>query len=389
MVENIFVESLINKQSHILLSPSQKLTFIANLTVGQLLEGKVVRVLSDHTFLINFMGSKVVAESMIPLKPGQQIQVRVAQTHPQVVMNLVTEEIPEQRVLSLIRSYLPLQIHWGELIENLRGALTDRELCLLEMVVDREVLGKVISFLSSLSFGADKVGDSKNIKQFIEHSGLLYESKLKQSLFLGGRVPKHLMKVIENDLKGLLLKLSQELEEAAGRLNDNRDIILRGKVVNLLRTVNSSIKSIELHQLVNYLTTRNDQQLVFQIPFVLPEGIKTAELYIRNGHQGGKKGERKQDEFYIVLLLNMRGLGDLRIDTHLFKKRISCKIQVADRETANFVKRNLSELSQRLESLDYKAEKIDCIVSNGEDIRKEVPLKGFSLLEMRLLDITV
>jgi len=389
MVENIFVDSLVKKQFHILLSPSQKLTFIANLTKGQLVEGKVVRILSDHTFLINFMGSKVVAESMIPLKSGQQIKVRVVQTHPQVVMTLMMEEIPEQKALSVIRSYLPLQIHWGELIENLRGTLTDRELRLLEMVVDREVLGKVISFLSSLSFGADKVGESENIKQFIEHSGLLYESKLKQSLFLGGRLAKHLTKVVENDLKGLLLKLSQHLEEAAGRLNDNRDIILRGKVVNLLRTVNSSIKSIELHQLVNYLTARNDQQLVFQIPFVLPEGIKTAELYIRNGYQRGKKGGRKQDEFHIVLLLNMRGLGNLRIDTHLFKKRISCKIHVGNRETANFVKRNLSELSQRLESLDYKAEKIDCSVSNGEDMRKEVPLQGFSLLEMRLLDITV
>ena len=389
MVDNIFVESLVKKQFHILLSPSQKITFIAHLTTGQLLEGKVVRIRSDHTFLINFMGSRVVAESMIPLKPGQQIQVRVVQTHPQVVMNLVTEEIPEQKALCVIRSYLPLQIHWGELIENLRGALTDKELCLLEMVVDREVLGKVISVLSSLSCGADKVGDSENIKQFIEHSGLLYESKLKQSLLLGGMLPKRLMKVVEKDLKGLLLKLSQKLEEAAGRLNDNRDTILGGKVVNLLRTVNSSIKSIELHQLVNYLTTRNEQQLVFQIPFVLPEGIKTAELYIRNGYQGGKKGGSKQDDFYIVFLLNMRGLGDLRIDTHLFKKRISCKIQVGSRETANFVKRNLSELSQRLESLDYKAEKIDCIVTNGDDTGKKVPLQGFSLLEMRLLDITV
>jgi len=389
MVENILVESLINKQSNIILLTTQRLAFISHLTAGQLLEGKVVRSLSNHTFLINFKGSKVVAESMIPLKPGQQISVRVIQTYPQVVMNLETEGIIEQKALSLIRSYLPLQIHWGELIESLRGVLTDKKLHLLEMVVDREILGKVISCLSSLSFDEDKVVDSGKIKQFIENSGLLYESKLKQSLLLEGRLPKHLMKMVEKDLKGLLLNLSQKLEDATGRLNEGRDTVLRGKVVNLLRMVNSSIKRIELHQLVNYLTTRNDQQLVFQIPLVLPEGIKTAELYIRYGYQRGKKRKIKQDDFYMVFLLNMRGLGDLRVDTHLFKKKISCKIQVSNRVVANFVKGNFSELTQRLESLDYQVEKLDCIVSNGKDVKKEVPLQGFSLLEMRLLDVVV
>jgi hypothetical protein len=389
MVENIFVESPVNKRFNIVLPASQRITFIANLTLGQLVEGKVMRLLSNHTYLINFMGFKVVAESMISLTPGQQIQVRVVQTNPQVVMSLVTEMVPEQKALSLIRSYLPLQIHWGGLIESLSEVLTDKGLYLLEMVVDREVLGKVISCLSSLSFGTDKMVDSRNIKQFIENSGLFYESKLKQSLFLEESLPKQLMKIAEKDFKGLLLSLSQKLEDASGRLDEGRDVISSGKVGNMLRMVNSSIKRIELHQLVNYLTTRNDQQLVFQIPLILPEGIKTAQLYIRYGHQRGKKRGVKQDDFYIVFLLNMKSLGDLRIDTHFFKKRISCKIQVGNKETANFVKKNLSKLSQQLESSDYKVEKLDCIVSNGEDVKKEAPLQGFSLLKMRLLDIVV
>jgi len=389
MVEEIFTESIVNKQFTLLLSPSQRQAFIANLAAGQMLEGKVMRVLSDNTFLINFTGSKVVAESMFSLKPGQQIQVRVVQTHPRVVMSLVTEGILEQKALSLIRSYLPLQINWGELVESLSEVLTGKELHLLEMAVNREVLEKVLSSLSSLSLNEDKVSDSGNIKQFVEHSGLLYESKLKQSLFLGERLPRQLVEVVEKDLKGLLLRLSQELEDATGRLNESRDIVLSTKVGDLLRTVNSSIKNIEIHQLVNYLTTRNDQQLVLQIPLVLPEGIKTAELYIRDGYRGGKKGERKQDDFYIVFILTMRGLGNLRIDTHLFKKRISCKIQLDSGESADFVKRNLSELTKRFESLDYTVEKLECIVSNKDKVKKEVSLQGFSLLEMRLLDIVV
>ncbi len=384
------VESLGNKQINLVLSPSQREAFITNLTSGQLLEGKVVRVLSDTTFLVNFRGLEVVAESTISMKPGQQVQVKVVQIHPQVVMDLVTEMIPEQKALSLIRSYLPLQVHWGELIESLGKVLTGKELYLLEMVVDKKMLEEVLSCLSSITFNEDKVGDSNKVRQFIENSGLTYESKLKQSLLLKGRLPEHLEETVEKDFKGLLLRISRKLEDAAERLGKGGDVILKGKMGDLLKAVNSSIKRIEFHQLVNYLTTKNDEQLVFQVPFALPEGIKTAELYIRYGGQKGKKKKGREDDFHIVFLLNLKGLGDLRIDARLFKKKISCKIQVKNGKTADFVKSHLAELSRQLESLDYKVEKIECIASSkGNVVNNNVSLKGFSLLEMKLLDVVV
>ena len=379
-----------NKQVALLLSPSQREAFIANLISGQLLEGKVVKTLGDTTFLVKIKGLEVVAESTISMKPGQQVQVKVVQIHPQVVMDLVTEMIPEQKALSLIRSYLPLQVHWGELIESLGKVLTGKELYLLEMVVDKKMLEEVLSCLSSITFNEDKVGDSNKVRQFIENSGLTYESKLKQSLLLKGRLPERLEETVEKDFKGLLLRISQKLEAAAERLGKGGDVILKGKMGDLLKAVNSSIKRIEFHQLVNYLTTKNDEQLVFQVPFALPEGIKTAELYIRYGGQKGKKKKGREDDFHIVFLLNLRGLGDLRIDTRLFKKKISCKIQVKNGKTADFVKSHLAELSRRLESLDYKVEKIECIASSkGNVVNNNVSLKGFSLLEMKLLDVVV
>ncbi|MBW1853267.1 MAG: flagellar hook-length control protein FliK [Deltaproteobacteria bacterium] len=377
-----------NKQVALLLSPSQREAFIANLISGQLLEGKVVKTLGDTTFLVKIKGLEVVAESTISMKPGQQVQVKVVQIHPQVVMDLVTEMIPEQKALSLIRSYLPLQVHWGELIESLGKVLTGKELYLLEMVVDKKMLEEVLSCLSSITFNEDKVGDSNKVRQFIENSGLTYESKLKQSLLQKGRLPEHLEKTVEKDFKGLLLRISQKLEAAAERLGKGGDVILKGKMGDLLKVVNSSIKRIEFHQLVNYLTTKNDEQLVFQVPFALPEGIKTAELYIRYGGQKGKKKKGREDDFHIVFLLNLKGLGDLRIDARLFKKKISCKIQVKNGKTADFVKSHLAELSRQLESLDYKVEKIECIASSKGNINN-VSLKGFSLLEMKLLDVVV
>jgi hypothetical protein len=103
MIENIPVEAAVKKQLNLLLSPSQREAFIGKLAAGELLAGKVMEILNNHKFLINFKGSKVVAESTTPLRLGQQIQVRVMQTHPQAVMSLITEGSSKQESPSVLR----------------------------------------------------------------------------------------------------------------------------------------------------------------------------------------------------------------------------------------------------------------------------------------------
>ena len=386
MIEGIITESALNSQFTLVLSPSEKSGFSAGLTTGQLLEGKVLEALGNHQFLVDFKGIKVVAESMLELTPGQHMQVKIEQTAPRVVMNLVTDGSAEQKALSLLRAQLPSRIDWGELTESLAKVLTKEKLYQLEMVVDKNVLEKVSSSLSSLSLSKDEVGDGAKLKEFIERSGLLYESRLKEALLLHKVMPKQLREILEKDLKGLLLKLSQELEEAGGKMHKGGDVSLRSTIHNLLQTVNSSVEKIELHQLVNYLTSKNDQQLVFQIPIVLPEGIKNAELYVRSGYQKSKKGKGDSQDCHIVFLLTMKSLGDLRIDTQVAKKKMRCTIQVANSTIARFVEQNLPELTHRLTSLDYTIEQLTCTVKRNEG-EKIFPLEGFSLLEMRLVDI--
>ena len=386
MIEGVITEPALNKQFTLVLSPSEKSGFTAGLTTGQLLEGKVLEALGNHQFLIDFKGIKVVAESMLELTAGQHMQVKIMQTAPRVVMNLVTDGTGEQKALSLLRAQLPSHIDWGELTANLAKVLTKEKLYQLEMVVDKNVLEKVSSSLSSLPLSKDEVGDGAKLKEFIERSGLLYESRLREAFLLNKVMPKQLREILEKDFKGMLLKLSQELKEAAGKIHKGADVSLKSNVQNLLQVVNSSVEKIELHQLVNYLTSKNDQQLVFQIPIVLPEGIKNAELYVRSGYQKKKKGEGDLDDCHIVFLLTMKSLGDLRIDTQVVKKKMRCTIQVENSTIARFVEKNLSELSHRLASLDYTIEKLACTVKSHKE-EKTFPLEGFSLLEMRLVDI--
>ena len=357
----------------------------ANYAVGQLLEGKVEEVLSGQRFLINFKGVKVIAESTVPLNAGQSVQVKVAQTSPQVILNLVMDGIEEQKALTFLRANLPSSTSWADIVTKLEKVLTGEKLYQLDLAVDKGVLEKVVSSLASLSVNKDVADNPENLKQLVDRSGLSYESKLKDALLSNTGLSKNLNALVEKDLKALLLRLSQDLEQVSGVMSKDGKAPVNPILNNLLEVVNASIEKIETNQLVNYLTSRNDQQVVLQIPVVLPEGIKTAELYIRSGSKRGKKGKSAED-CHIVFLLTMRNLGNLRIDTQVTEKKMKCAIQVDNKEIAGFVERNLPELSQRLSGLGYRVEKLSCMVEKP-DTKQIVPLEGFSLLEMRLVDI--
>ena len=105
---------------------------------------------------------------------------------------------------------------------------------------------------------------------------------------------------------------------------------------------------------------------------------------------GGKKGKSHRDTVYIVFLLTMRSPGPQRIDTRVMKKKIHCTIRVGNKEVADFVLQYSSELCRRLESFGYRVEQLSCEVKKGDPKEDQDPsaLKGFSLLTMKLLDIT-
>jgi hypothetical protein len=292
--------------------------------------------------------------------------------------------VEEQKALALLRSHLPSSTNLADLVEKLGKIFAGGKLYQLELAVDKTLLEKVMSSLSSLSVNKDVAGNPENLKQLVDRSGLSYEAKLKDALLSNTVLEKNVNTLAEKDLKSLLLRLSQDLAKVPGIISKEGNLQGNHSLNSLLALVNASIEKIETNQLVNYLTARNDQQVVLQIPVVLPEGIKTAELYIRSGSRQ-KKGKTPDDDCHIIFLLTMKNLGHLRIDTQVTDKKIGCIIQVDNRKIADFVTRNLSELSRRLSGLDFAVEKLSCTIkkSDGERI---VPLEGFSLLQMKLVD---
>ena len=128
MIEKIIAESALNKQIILSLSSSQGRTVSANYAVGQLLEGKVEEVLSGQNFLINFKGFKAVAKSTVPLNAGQSVQVKVAQTSPKVILNLVMDGIEEQKAFTFLRANHPSSTNEANIGEKPGRVLTGEKL---------------------------------------------------------------------------------------------------------------------------------------------------------------------------------------------------------------------------------------------------------------------
>ncbi|HEX5636556.1 MAG TPA: hypothetical protein VFY78_05680, partial [Gammaproteobacteria bacterium] len=69
------LSSLLSKAGSLFLSATDD--FASNLTVGQVIKGKVLRSYDSGRYLVDFNGQEKVVDSSVPLKTGELIQGRV------------------------------------------------------------------------------------------------------------------------------------------------------------------------------------------------------------------------------------------------------------------------------------------------------------------------
>ena len=336
--------------------------FTSRLHLGEILKGRVVASLGPQKAIVKFEGVEALAETRSHLSPGSDIVVRVARLSPKVLLNLVhADPCFSDKPISLIRTYLPTRIPLGETIEKLQEILSDKRL-MKYLSVDRTLYQNLGTILSNIIFDETKMYKPEFLLNFMTQSGLLYESKLKRLLLRG--VPQLFIDgELNNDLKGLLLKVSQDLnlKEGLGHAAGNGEGGPEEKITHFLKTVRELVDNVELNQLTNCIAKKERNYLYLQIPLAFQDRIDDAELYIYYNHQG-KNTDLEKENFNLVFLLNMEELGNVKIDTSIRKRYVYCRIAVEDQTVARFINEFLPVLRNRLSALDYYVEKIDCVV---------------------------
>jgi len=374
--------------SRICIPSDRDIQFISKLNIGEILEGRVVEYLNNHKAIVDFKGMEILAETKSPLSQGEHIVVEVARLRPKIILNILPKNIfPTDKPASLLKTYLPHQAPIGQLIESLQRILSEKRVT-QQTAFDNSIYQNLKEILSNIVFSDEKMSQPEFLQNFITQSGLLYESKLKR--FLMKNLMPESLDYIKNDLKGILLKISQNLnlDRHTSQLIGTNNSQFNDRMEYFFKTVTEFINNIELNQLTNYFTKQDEGYLYLQIPLAFQDGTESAELYLFHNRKE-KHGNDEKEDFSLVFLLSMEGLGTLRIDTNVKKKDIHCRIAVETYEIAKFVRGSLPGLRDRLSALGFTVEKLDCIVLEDPSQAKVSFGENFVSQSIRFVDIKV
>ncbi|MCH8156796.1 MAG: flagellar hook-length control protein FliK, partial [Nitrospinae bacterium] len=360
---------------------------ILNLSPGQTVRAEVVKIAGESTAFVRIAGKEVAVHftEVSPPKPGAVVEA-VLKPHEGFFRLVAGEESISRQPIDLgkIKALLPQKQPFGDMVQKLEALVSTPSL-LKTLRAESSPIERLIQTLEILRPQSGQIPNGARVKEQVNLSGINYEPKVKQ--VLEGKKSAQNLSELGRDLKGQLLELAKALEVRA----DAKDVspVQRRQIMELAQTFRRAGDNIELQQLTNQLARQENQPIVLQIPNPFALGEKTIKLYVRHAtdeEEGGKKDKGKG--VFLVFLLNMSALGDLRIDARVSQNRISIKINVENEAVAQFIDRNLEEFRLRMTEIGFQAE-VACCLQEKVDPEIENDLNRLLVDEdSRLVDLT-
>ena len=322
-------------------------------TLGETLQGHIVKNLSPTTAVVRLRGLEMTANTPKPLAEGLRIMVKVEQLKPEFIVSLLPLDTPvKEKTAALLRMYLPSAAPAGATLEELLALVKD-----MPSAVWRGTgLEKV---LDTLSKAAQKPDAAKNVFQLM---GLFHESELASGQ-KGENLKKSLM-MARGNLEKLMEKHPEQYREA-------------------LKKVNDALANIELRQLIN--SQENKEVKSWQFPYWNGEQLDTARLYVERDEKGNKRA--KNDETVrLTMVLQMTHLGQLRAEVLAFKGRIEGIIYAQTDGAVMELEKHLHELEKILGDAGFIAN-MNAEKASQEFISRQIEpdnaLPPKSLLDLR------
>jgi len=156
------------------------------------------------------------------------------------------------------------------------------------------------------------------LKQKFENSGIFLESKLKNAN------AQNVKDIISNDLKSVLLKASEEINQST---HPNK--------IEILKQVDKLLLQIDYHQLLSHLSNASS----LYVPFSWEQ--------LQEGHINIKK--EKEEKFYCDIDLQLKKYGELNLKLVLYEnKQLNIHIYSNNIELKEKIKDNISSLRSAL-----------------------------------------
>lgn len=356
-----------------------------NLTLGQSLTCWVVSWYEPDLAEIELNGRKLLAKSSTYLEPGESIKVTVKQLSPQVQLSLIKnrEELLTGSSQRLFRIYLPERTPMGEVLANLQSILIKLGPLLKNTPSFNSIL-QLQSLISSLIFYPEDIRRNR-LEQIIRKLGLGREAEFRRQVAAKKGLTGTKLTEKSINLKGLILELLQELKTAD--LEEGHPGLNQSDFEILSHTFEDSAKQIELNQLLNSFTCREEGSFSIQIPFLVDGIVHTALIVFR--YDAGEDGRSENGENFhsFSIYLEMQQLGDLKIEVNVQGSNLSCTIFTEDMAITEFIKMELPELENRLLNSGFNVIRINCLQASTKLSQESVI--GTLLRNSNLLDLRV
>lgn len=326
--------------------------FQQKLALGQTLSGRIISWLKPNIAEIELNGRTLLARSDISLQPGQEITVQVKQLLPEVQLSLIIkgqDEVMAQKSLSLVRAYLPQRTSLGEAISNLQSVLQNMAPLLKNTPYFSGIL-RLQSLISSLIFYPEDLGHHL-LGQIVKKLGLNREAVLKRQLGKPGVTKAKGMNNSAN-LKGLILEMLYELKRADHEGGWKFGSAGTG-LEAILEALEDAGRQIELNQLLNVITWKEQGNFFIQIPLAGDGVINTALIVFQYEQEKKDKGEGAADFHSLSIYLHMQQLGELKIEVNIKGNNLSCTIFTHDNAISEFITLHLPELEKKLLNLGF------------------------------------
>jgi hypothetical protein len=349
------------------------------LSLGEVVEAKIVESFPGGKALVSLKNYRMMANSDLPLRKDEKIAVRVAQLHPKVVLHIVHNKIPQK---SLLMDYLR---YYRSNPKALLEAFTEgvdrfsiKNLGALATVLEQKDVKNIQGLLKSLIFSRESLKNPFFFRDFVHNSGYLMEKGLGEALKKKTGRTMNLENTPQN-LKGILIRMLDKLQPSmeAGKFSSAE------KLAGFIR---SSLKTIESHQVVNYMLQEYEGKYMFQIPLLFPENMGLAEIFVnfRDQDSTGKGGQGKNK---LLFLLTMDVLGDIVVETKIASKKIDCTLKCADEKICDFIRPFLGELKERLMGLGYGIDCLKCVIEKDK-LKTKTEHEFQNLFALESIDIT-
>ena len=346
--------------------------------LGDQVQGRVLQQIDGHHFSLQLGGRTVVVESNVSLPLSADLTFRVEEAGPRTLLKwLPPETLEDAPAISFLKRALAADIP----LDQLAAKLSHLEQVKWMAPAEKETWKQFLHLFHRFSLSDLESQGPPLLEKLFSQSGFFWESKVQRWIEGGGKEPAD--PLVREDLKGLALKLLDQLKGLAG--SSGPELGKPGTLEELKQDLGSFLQKIELYQVLNLRPSDSPDRFFLFLPLWLGNQLQFVEFNLSLPRE--KSAPEKGNGFSVLFLLNLPDLGKVRIEVQIKEKDLFCRFVVSEGEVSEFLKQNLSLLRERLEGLGFQPSLQ--MTAGPVEMEKEIYLRDLEGESQALLSVVI